>query len=118
MKNSSRLDKGGVLKKILKLTHRFVIFFSLLLAAVFAFYLAGSKNQFLDSTLMIILNIMSGAAMWHLAFLLFYAAQIVVLTALTRSLSYLPHACLLAVSFAAAFALALFSRALILTSSG
>ena len=118
MKNSSRLGKSGVLKKIFKITHRLVIFFSLLLAAVFAFYLAGSKNQFLDGTLMIILNIMSGAAMWHLAFLFFYAAQIAVLTALTRSLSFLPHVCLFAVSFAASFALALFSRALILTSSG
>jgi hypothetical protein len=118
VKNSSRQDKRDVLKKIFKLTHRLVIFFSLLLAAIFTLYLAGSKNQFLDGTLTLILNIMSGVSMWHLAFLIFYAAQIAVLTALARTLSYIPHICLFAVSFAASFAFALLSRALILASSG
>jgi hypothetical protein len=116
--NNSSLQDKSALKKIFKITHRLVIFFSLLSAAIFALYLEGSKNQFLDSTLMLILNIMSGVSMWHVAFLIFYAVYIVVLTVLTKSLAYLPHICLFAVAFAASLALALFSRTLILVSSG
>jgi hypothetical protein len=118
VRNSSQPDKGGTLKKIFNFTHRTALFFTLLLVALFALYLAGNKNHFLDSTLLAILRAMSGIAAWHLAFLAFYAVLTAVLTALTRSPSYLPHFCLFAVSFALSLALAFLARALIIASSG
>ncbi|MBO7174340.1 MAG: hypothetical protein J6V57_01155 [Spirochaetaceae bacterium] len=76
---------------LFQLTNRALVFFSLFVVVSLLFYITGSINQFLDSSLLFILNILQVASIIVLVLCVFSFIQIIVFSLYYKDLSYLWH---------------------------
>jgi hypothetical protein len=105
-------DKTQWLAPLFKITHRIVVFFTIFQFVLFALYLAGNRNLFLDSTLIGILALNTITSIILLVLSVIYFAQILVCVITTRRLSYLWYMCVFVAAAASGAALAVVTRAL------
>jgi hypothetical protein len=105
-------------RKLFKITHKTVVFFTVFQCLLFVFYLAGIRNLFLDSTLLFILRINTLTSTVLVILLFFYLIQIIALVFLSKRIMYLCYVILCAASFASALALAIITRSLVVFSRG
>jgi hypothetical protein len=106
------------MKKIFGITRRSVVFLTLLQFSFFAFYLAGSRNRFLDSSLLVILNLTCAASILLAVCSGFCLILTAVELAVSRQISRLLNLCLPAPALASALILAFVTRALVRLSEG
>jgi hypothetical protein len=106
------------MKKLFEIARRTVVFLTLLQFALFAFYLAGSRNRFLDSSLVLVLNLTCVSSILLVVCSTFYAVLTVIESAATRKVSCLLRLCPIAPAAASAVALAFASRALARLAGG
>lgn len=76
---------------LFQLTNRALVFFSLFVVVALFFYITGSINQFLDSSLLFILNILQIASIITLILCVFSVVQIIVFSIHYRDASHLWH---------------------------
>ena len=96
---SARFRMGKKEKKIephyrhplFQLTNRVLVFFSLFVVVSIFFYITGSINQFLDSSLLFILGILQVASVITLVLCVFSFIQVVVFSIYYKELFYLWH---------------------------
>ena len=76
---------------LFRLTNRVLVFFSLFVVVSIFFYITGSINQFLDSSLLFILGILQVASVITLVLCVFSFIQVVVFSIYYKELFYLWH---------------------------
>lgn len=76
---------------LFQLTNRALVFFSLFVVVSIIFYITGSINQFLDSSLLFILRILQVASVITLVLCVFSFIQIIVFSIYYKELFYLWH---------------------------
>lgn len=76
---------------IFQLTNRFLVFTSLFVLVSIIFYITGSINSFLDSSLLFILGILQVASVVTMLFCLFSLIQIIFFTIYYKDLRFLWH---------------------------
>lgn len=76
---------------IFQLTNRFLVFTSLFVLVSSIFYITGSINSFLDSSLLFILGILQVASVVTMLFCLFSLVQILFFTIYYKDLRFLWH---------------------------
>lgn len=76
---------------IFQLTNRFLLFTSLFVLVSIIFYITGSINSFLDSSLLFILGILQGASVVTVLFCLSSLIQIIFFTIYYKDLGFLWH---------------------------
>ena len=76
---------------LFQLTNRTLVFFSFFVVVTRFFYVTGSINQFLDSSLLVILNILQVASIITLILCVFSFVQIIVFSVYYKDASHLWH---------------------------
>lgn len=76
---------------LFQFTNRVLVFFSLFVVVSIFFYITGSINQFLDSSLLFILGILQVASVITLVLCVFSFIQVVVFSIYYKELFYLWH---------------------------
>ena len=76
---------------LFQLTNRTLVFFSFFVVVTLFFYVTGSINQFLDSSLLVILNILQVASIITLILCVFSFVQIIVFSVYYKDASHLWH---------------------------
>lgn len=76
---------------LFQLTNRVLVFFSLFVVVSLIFYITGNINQFLDPSLLFILNILQVASIFTLILCVFSFIQVIIFSLYYKDLSYLWH---------------------------
>jgi hypothetical protein len=113
-----RIQVVNFLKRLFTITQRIAVFFLLLQFALFTFYLAGSRNRFLDSSLLIILNLNTAASILLIVISGCCLVLLALMFAATLQFAYVRRFCLLSLALASALALAFVTRALTRLAAG
>lgn len=103
---------------LLRLTRRATVFLSFTLAAITLFFITGNRQTFLDSNLILILNIMSCNAIALLFFSALAALECIFYLIKDRFFKLAPHLFCYIIIFALSLALTIFSLAVNLLSEG
>ncbi|MBO5123722.1 MAG: hypothetical protein IKA80_09670 [Spirochaetaceae bacterium] len=90
-KTEKKTVQHKVRPPIFQLTNRFLLFTSLFVLVSIVFYITGSINSFLDSSLLFILGILQVASVITIVFCLCSLIQIIFFTIYYKDLSFLWH---------------------------
>jgi len=105
-------------QKLFKITHRIVLFLTAFQIFLFLIYVAGNRNLFLDTTLLLILKINTITSIVLIVVLTFYVMQLIFFLITKKKLSFLYYLILCAFSFVSALGLVFFTRAVVFFSQG
>ena len=117
-KTEKKTVQHKVRPPIFQLTNRFLLFTSLFVLVSIVFYITGSINSFLDSSLLFILGILQVASVITIVFCLCSLIQIIFFTIYYKDLSFLWHLIHVMLSFVLAILGFLFSGVVNVLAAG
>lgn len=90
-KKDKKIETPKYRHPLFQLTNRVLIFFSLFVVISLLFYITGSMNHFLDTSLLFILRILQIASTITVLFSVFSFIQIIIFSIFYKDLFYLWH---------------------------